>query len=398
MSGARSAAVAAARPMRILVVDDLEINRDLLTRRVQRLGHEAGVAVHGRDALVRLREGGWDLVLLDITMPEMDGYETLQHIRADPALQQLPVVMVSAIDETDSVVRCLELGADDYLTKPFNPLVLQARVEASLAKKRLLDQQAQLLQALSREMEIGQRIQQGFLPAGLPVLPGWGIAAFCKPARRVGGDFYDAYLLPGGLLALTIADVCDKGVGAALYMALFRTLLRVTACERAADEAPAATLQRSLGVTNDYIATVHGGESMFATVFFAIVDTGSGLVHYANAGHEPPLLRQAAGPVQELPVTGPALGLVNGQCWAVGTATMGVGDSLLSFTDGITEALGDSAAQRRLLQTPDHSVGEAIDALRAMLDAAAADQAADDATVLALKRLTPPTPPPENAP
>ena len=98
-----------------------------MVRQVRRLGHEAGVAIHGRDALVQLEREAWDLVLLDITMPEMDGYEALQHIRADPRLAQLPVVMVSAIDETESVVRCLELGADDYLTKPFNPVVLKAR-------------------------------------------------------------------------------------------------------------------------------------------------------------------------------------------------------------------------------------------------------------------------------
>ena len=255
------------RQMRILVVDDLEINRDLLVRRVRRLGHDVGVAIHGRDALVQLEREAWDLVLLDITMPEMDGYEALQRIRADPRLAQLPVVMVSAIDETDSVVRCLELGADDYLTKPFNPVVLKARVEASLAKKRLVDQQQLLLQALSREMEIGQRIQQGFLPASLPELPGWSLAAMCRPARRVGGDFYDAFMLPSGQLALAIADVCDKGVGAALYMALFRTLLRVTACQAPAAETPADTLLRSVSATNDYIATVHGMENMFATVF-----------------------------------------------------------------------------------------------------------------------------------
>ena len=234
------------RQMRILVVDDLEINRDLLARRVRRLGHEVGVAIHGRDALLQLEREAWDMVLLDITMPEMDGYEALQHIRADPRFAQLPVVMVSAIDETESVVRCLELGADDYLTKPFNPLVLKARVEASLAKKRLVDQQQLVLQALSREMEIGQRIQQGFLPAGLPEIPGWSLAAMCRPARRVGGDFYDAFMLPSGQLALSIADVCDKGVGAALYMALFRTLLRVTACQAPAAETAADTLAAQL--------------------------------------------------------------------------------------------------------------------------------------------------------
>jgi CheY-like chemotaxis protein len=283
----------AERPMRVLVVDDLDLNRDLITRRIRRLGHEAGTAVNGRDALDKLRQESWDLVLLDITMPEMDGYETLRRIRADPPSAQLPVVMISAIDENESVVRCLELGADDYLPKPFDPAVLRARVESSLARKRAQDHKSRLLAALSRELQTGQRIQQGFLPAELPRVADWSLGAHCTPARQVGGDFYDAYTLPGGALALAVADVCDKGVGAALYMALFRTLLRALACQAAPDEPPAATLVRSVAFVNDYIATVHGGENMFATVFFALLEPDSGRLHYLNAGHEAPFFMQA---------------------------------------------------------------------------------------------------------
>lgn len=128
----------AGEPARLLVVDDLEVNRELLARRVSRLGHTAGFAVNGVDALDKLRSEPWDLVLLDITMPEMDGYEVLRQLKSDPALADIPVVMVSAIDETDSMVRCLELGADDYLTKPFSLAELLARVKALLRRADLL--------------------------------------------------------------------------------------------------------------------------------------------------------------------------------------------------------------------------------------------------------------------
>ncbi len=355
--------------MRILVVDDLEINRDLLSRRVQRLGHEAGLAVNGRDALEKLREQAWDLVLLDITMPEMDGYETLRHIRAAPASAQLPVVMVSAIDESDSVVRCLELGADDYLPKPFNPVVLQARIESSLAKKRLQDHKSQLLQALSRELQIGQRIQQGFLPAALPSLAGWSLGACCTPARQVGGDFYDAYALPGGALAFVVADVCDKGVGAALYMALFRTLLRAMASQATPDEALPATLVRSVAFVNDYIATVHGHENMFATLFFAILAPGSGRMHYLNAGHEAPFVQAAdGGGALRLGITGPAVGLLPGKRCAVQTLTLPPGARLLLYTDGVTEAQGASGpygeeALGQALARPAASAQAVVDAV-----------------------------------
>ena len=379
--------------MRILVVDDLELNRDLLARRVQRLGHEAGTAVNGRDALAKLAEQDWDLVLLDITMPEMDGYETLRHIRASPTSAQLPVVMVSAIDESESVVRCLELGADDYLPKPFNPVVLQARIESSLAKKRLQDHKSQLLQALSRELQIGQRIQQGFLPLELPSLPGWSLGACCTPARQVGGDFYDAYVLPGGSLAFVVADVCDKGVGAALYMALFRTLLRAMACQAMPDETAPETLVRSVTFVNDYIATVHGHENMFATLFFALLEPESGRMHYLNAGHEAPFVQQAEGSaLTRLGTTGPAVGLLTGQRCSVQGLTLQPGASLLLYTDGATEALGVSgpfgeAAMGQALVAQAGSATAVIDSLRTQLQLHVGTfEPHDDVTLFALAR------------
>ncbi|MCW5668420.1 MAG: SpoIIE family protein phosphatase [Hydrogenophaga sp.] len=379
--------------MRILVVDDLALNRDLLARRIQRLGHEAGIAVNGRDALDQLGQQEWDLVLLDITMPEMDGYETLSRIRASPKSAQLPVVMVSAIDETESVVRCLELGADDYLPKPFNPVVLQARIESSLAKKRLQDHKSQLLQALSRELQIGQRIQQGFLPMALPSVAGWSLGASCTPARQVGGDFYDAYALPGGALACVVADVCDKGVGAALYMALFRTLLRALATQAATDEPLPQTLVRSVAFVNDYIATVHGHENMFATVFFALLEPGSGRMHYLNAGHEAPFIQQAPTEAAlRLDATGPAVGLEAGRRCTVQTVCLQPGARLLVYTDGASDALGASGplGEAALAQVLARESGSA----QALVDAACAQLAAhvgsfephDDVTLFCLAR------------
>jgi class 3 adenylate cyclase len=121
----------------VLVVDDDRVNRLLLTRRLERDGHRVTAAENGRIALQILREDPPDVVLLDIVMPELDGVSVLERIKGDPALQHLPVIMISAIDEIDSVVRCIEMGAEDYLAKPFNPVLLRARINAGLAKKRL---------------------------------------------------------------------------------------------------------------------------------------------------------------------------------------------------------------------------------------------------------------------
>jgi two-component system, sensor histidine kinase ChiS len=120
----------------LLVVDDVEANRDVLSRRLTLQGYTVATAENGRVALEKLREASFDLVLLDILMPEMDGYEVLQRLKADEAFREIPVIMISALSELDSAVRCIEMGAEDYLPKPFNPTLLRARIGACLVKKR----------------------------------------------------------------------------------------------------------------------------------------------------------------------------------------------------------------------------------------------------------------------
>ena len=206
------------------------MNRDLLARRVRRLGHDVLMAEDGVQALAVLRERPVDVLLLDIMMPNMNGYEVLEAMAADEGLRQVPVIMISAIDEKESIARCIELGADDYLPKPFDPLILQARLGASLARKRLREREQLYQKSLVRELEIGREIQAHFLPASLPTMTGFEFAARLRSAKMVGGDFYDLFPLGGGReMVAVVGDVCDKGVGAALFMALFRSLLRALA-------------------------------------------------------------------------------------------------------------------------------------------------------------------------
>jgi class 3 adenylate cyclase len=154
-------------PATVLVVDDNGINRDLLTRRLDRLGYAVRSAENGRQALEQLASGGIDLVLLDIMMPEMDGFQVLEYRRADPRLQEVPFVVLSALDELDSVVRCVELGAEDYLTKPFNPVLLRARIEASLERKQLHDRELEYTHQLAVERERSERLLLNILPASI---------------------------------------------------------------------------------------------------------------------------------------------------------------------------------------------------------------------------------------
>lgn len=151
----------------ILVVDDNEMNRDMLCRRLERQGHTVLQAENGRKALEVLESARVDLVLLDILMPELDGFQTLEMLKADTAHRHTPVIMLSALDELDSVVRCIEIGAEDYLPKPFNPVLLNARINACLEKKRLRDQEQAYLDQLRMEREKSEQLLLNVLPKSI---------------------------------------------------------------------------------------------------------------------------------------------------------------------------------------------------------------------------------------
>jgi adenylate cyclase len=153
-------------PGRLLVVDDNKVNRLLLGRGLEQQGHRIAFAENGRRALELLHESEFDLVLLDIQMPEMDGYQVLERLTSDLNLRDLPVIVTSALEELDSVVRCIEMGAEDYLTKPVNPVLLRARIGASLEKKRLRDQQRELVRRFATA-EVAQDMEEsGFALGG----------------------------------------------------------------------------------------------------------------------------------------------------------------------------------------------------------------------------------------
>jgi two-component system cell cycle response regulator len=157
-----------APPARLLVVDDDPINRRLLTSYLQREGHEVATAADGAAGWEILRNEQFDIVLLDVVMPELDGYEVLERICAEDELRHLPVIMISSLDETESIVRCIELGADDYLTKPFSPPLLRARINAGLARKRLTDLEREYLEQVAHVVDAAAAVQEGaFEPRAL---------------------------------------------------------------------------------------------------------------------------------------------------------------------------------------------------------------------------------------
>ena len=265
----------------------------------------------------------------------------------------------------------------------------------------------QKVKVIEMELEKGRAIQQDFLPSQIPCPPHWDIATCFYPAREVSGDFYDVFDLPGGNVGLVIADVCDKGVGSALYMALIRSLIRVYAEQALNQEVnrSAAADESDLSVdglnglsavtkTNQYLSENHSRECMFATLFFGILNPKSGHLVYHNCGHEPLYIVGPNGLKSELLPNGPAVGIIAEAQYRVGTRHIDPGELLLGLTDGVTEArnLSDELFTRKrlkqLLTQPAKSAGGLLEKIRKQLfEFVGAATDADDVTMLAVQRL-----------
>ena len=231
----------------ILIVDDNATNRDLLSRQVIAQGYQVATAADGKQAIEMIQTGVYDLILLDIIMPEINGYEVLQWI-CSSLWRHIPTIVISALDEIDSVVKCIQMGAADYLAKPFNPTLLKARVGACLEQKRLRDRESSYLEQLalanerisqlnnrlqaentrlSAELEITQRLQTMLLPKEreLSQIAELEIAGFMEPADEVGGDYYDV-LQHHGRLTIGIGDVTGHGLESGVLMLMVQTAVR----------------------------------------------------------------------------------------------------------------------------------------------------------------------------
>ncbi len=262
----------------------------------------------------------------------------------------------------DTVVEIKSNDELQLLAETFNSMVAEMGSYTRTLEARVAERTSQLneaKQALETDLEKGQKLQRDFLPEPLLKLPDWEIAAVFEPAKTVAGDFYDVFMLPGNYVGLVIADVCDKGVGAAMFMGLFRSFIRVFSGQICLDKqaltpknttdncltkAPEENqLEQTYGlgaveITNNYIVKEHGETGMFATMFFGILDPTTGLVTYINGGHEPLIVANAGGIKETLAPTGPAVGMIPGAKFKIRTLQLAPGDSLIGYTDGVTEA------------------------------------------------------------
>jgi serine phosphatase RsbU (regulator of sigma subunit) len=259
-------------------------------------------------------------------------------------------------------------------------------------------QERENVRLLEFELEKGRQIQRDFLPRQLPQLSDWNIAAFFDPARQVSGDFYDVFPLADGHIGLVIADVCDKGVGSAFYMALFRSLIRIYAEQPPgrAIEAPVdpADYLMAMKRTNDYIARNHSQDAMFATAFFGVLNPASGGLWYINAGHEPLYIVRAGHIRHKLSPTGPALGVSEEIVYRTDHLTLMPGELLMGYTDGVIDARSPEDEMfsrqrlRDLLAQPVTTAADLLERVReALFGFIGKAPRYDDVTMIAVQRL-----------
>jgi sigma-B regulation protein RsbU (phosphoserine phosphatase) len=311
-SPAAPAEKAPANPGRILVVDDDEANREVLARQLERQGHQVVQAADGRAALALLRAEAFDLVLLDMIMPVLDGNGALLEIKGDPTLRHLPVIMISALDELGSVVRCIEIGAEDYLPKPFNPTLLRARIGAGLEKKRFRDQERVYVRTIE---DTQKRLAAELAEAGnyvRSILPSPGAGSVATdwrliPSTELGGDSFGYHWLDPDHLAIYLLDVCGHGVGAALLSVTAINVLRSGALPGVDFRDPG----RMLTALNEAFP-MEKQNDMYFTIWYGVWSPSTRTLRFATAGHPPALLvsPRAGAPslVEELRGEGPILG------------------------------------------------------------------------------------------
>ena len=384
--------------VKILSVDD-EMDLELLLtqyfrREIRKGEYEFSFAHNGLEALTMLlKNKDYDIILSDINMPEMDGLTLLTKINEmrNPALK---CIMVSAYGDMGNIRQAMNNGAFDFATKPIDLDDLSVTIKKAIEQIkyiREMQKDSAQLESIKGDLAIAHEIQLAILPRIFPPFPEneaqLDIAAQMTAAKDVGGDFYDFFRIDNDRIGFVIADVSGKGIPAAIFMAVSRTLIRATGVRGGS---PA----ECMNYANDLL-TKESVDCMFVTVLYGIYNIQTGEITYCNAGHNPPYMMKKDGRVEELPTSqDPMVGAVEGMTYHEAKVKLEVGDSLFMFTDGITEAMNSQLEEfgdDRLVETLEGVVlkncQEIIDAVTSDVKAFVGEaEQSDDITMLVLKR------------
>jgi sigma-B regulation protein RsbU (phosphoserine phosphatase) len=370
---------------RVLLVDDAKANLDILVEGLKS-DHKLSLALNGEMALQIAARTPPDLVLLDIVMPGLDGYEVCRRLRQMPETAEVPIMFLSSLEEVQSKTRGFEVGANDYLTKPFEMLEVKARVKSLLKAKAYSDA---VKEQIASELRVAREIQMGMLPhdfTGIEQSYPVSFGAVLEPAREVGGDLYGVCAAGPERLVVFLGDVSGKGIPASMFMVRAISLARLLSREIAEPE-------RILERLNDELAA-DNPSGMFVTFLCAVFDPGSGRLALANAGHCRPVLLPIGGaPRWAVKDLGTALGFEPGLKFERTELTLRDGDALIIYSDGVSEAFNpheECYGNERLLDHARELSGQSAPAMTAGLlqkVRAFADTApqSDDIAILTLK-------------
>jgi len=321
----------------VLVVDDAPANIRVVNE-ILHDSYKVKIATNGQKALELAGETpGPDLILLDVVMPGMDGYEVCTRLKANPGTRDIPVIFLTAQTETTDETRGFEAGAVDYIHKPFSPAVVVARVQTHLALRETREQLERQLQAIRNELETARQIQSSILPREIPSIAGLDIAARYVPMSSVAGDFYDFLVVDEKRIGILVADVSGHGMPAALIASMLKIAF-------AAQSARATDPAGVLSGLNQVLCGKFQGH--YVTAAYAFVDTEKQTLCYAGAGHPPQLLREkSSGTVRSVIENGLFLGYFPNATYGAVEIPFRRGDWVVLYTDGITEMTGESEEQ-----------------------------------------------------
>jgi sigma-B regulation protein RsbU (phosphoserine phosphatase) len=314
----------------ILLVDDTPANIQVANS-ILKDDYKIRIATNGVKAL-ELTNGkpAPDLILLDVMMPEMDGYEVCARLKSNSETKDIPVIFLTGKTDVEDETRGFEVGAVDYIHKPFSPAVVKARVRTHLMLREARELLARQLTAINNELEMAREIQLSILPQVLPVIDGLDIIARYVPMSSVAGDFYDFIVPDGKHLGILIADVSGHGLPAALIASMLQVALT-------GQEAHAAHPERVLAGLNKALCGKF--KLNFVTAAYVYVDLEKNVTHYAGAGHPPLLLwNRKSGKAADLCENGLPLGQFPEAEYKTIPVPAGPGDRIVLYTDGIMEA------------------------------------------------------------
>jgi sigma-B regulation protein RsbU (phosphoserine phosphatase) len=369
----------------ILMVDDNPTNLQVLFQTLEGVGCKLLIAKNGNGALAIAGKARPDLILLDIMMPDIDGYEVCRRLKADPATADIPVIFLSALGETEDKVKGLHLGAVDYITKPFQPDEVIARVNTHLTIHRLKREVESQKDQLEHELEVVSEVQRKLLPKQLPEIDGFKLAAHYETSRYAGGDYYDIIEIPENRWGFLIADAEGHSAPAAVLMAMTCALFR--AYPGSPDD-PAAVLH----YLNQHLCKV--AEPSFMTALYAVYDGGQQTMRIARAGQPLPMIYRASEK-KAFELDSPGVYPLGIEPYRIELPVTEVklmpGDRFLVYTDGLSErfnAAGESYGEARLLK-PLATDGAAVpqDVIAAIMgdvEQFAGDHPADDDQALLL--------------